>query len=95
MQSDHSGVGNDDDGDDNVNLHPGQIANLPPLRQLVGRNWITLKQLGRLVGVTYQSILRWKKQGKFKTVKVGGSFRIYEEELRRFLQEGNLDDLEE
>lgn len=70
-------------------LAPGQIANLPPLHEIVGRNWVTLKQLQKLLGVTYQTVLRYVREEKVRAVKVGGGWRIYEEELRRFLSEGN------
>jgi len=68
----------------------GQLRNLPPLKDLVGRNWVTLRQLSGLLGVTYQTVLRYVKEEKIRAVKIGGSWRIYEEELRRFLEEGNL-----
>lgn len=70
-------------------LAPNQIANLPSLTELVGRNWVTLHQFKELVGVTYQTALRYVKTKKIRAIKIGGSWRVYEEELRRFLSEGN------
>lgn len=80
------------DSEDKVleSLKPGQIENLPPLQDLVGRNWITLRQLTNLLGVSYQTALRYVSDHKIGAVKIGGGWRIYEEELRRFLADGNL-----
>lgn len=69
-------------------------AELPPLEELTGRNYVTLRQFCTLVGRTYQTGLRWVKPDKdgkvkVKAVHVGGGWRIYEEELRRFLDHGN------
>jgi len=62
---------------------------LPPLQTIVNKNWVTLKQMAALLGVTYQTILRYVREKKLHAVKVGGTWRIYEDELRRFLAEGN------
>jgi len=62
---------------------------LPPLQELVKRNWVTLKQLAKILDVTYQTVLRYKAEGKIKAVQIGGGWRVYEGELRRFLAEGN------
>lgn len=64
----------------------------PPLQELINRNWITLTQLAKLEGVTYRTALKWARDGKIKTVKVGGQRRIYEDELRRFRTEGNREE---
>lgn len=90
MQSDLDDDSDSDELSSIQQLQPGQIANLPPLHELVGRNWITFKQMARLIGVTYQTIIRYKRTGKFRPVRIGGRWRVYEEELRRFLSEGNL-----
>jgi excisionase family DNA binding protein len=66
------------------------VRNLPPLESLVGKNYVTLGQLRDILGVTYQTVLRYVKEEKVRAVKVGGGWRIYEDELRRFLTSGNL-----
>jgi excisionase family DNA binding protein len=66
-----------------------ELENLPPLHELVGKNYVTLRQLKDLLGVTYQTVLRYVREEKVRAVKVGGSWRIYEDELRRFLSSGN------
>lgn len=72
-------------------------AELPPLQEVTGRNYVTLRQFCTLVGISYQTGLRWVKPDKsdkvkVKAIHVGGGWRIYEEELRRFLDHGNRDD---
>jgi excisionase family DNA binding protein len=59
------------------------------LQDLLGRRYLTLNKLVERLGVTYQTGLRYIKRGYLKGVKRGGSWLIYEEELRRFLESGN------
>jgi excisionase family DNA binding protein len=54
-----------------------------------GKRWVDLHELARLVGVTYQTALRYKKDERFHAINVGGRWRVYKEELERFLKEGN------
>ncbi len=42
-----------------------------------------------MIGVSYPTALKMKRCGEVQTVKVGGIFRVYAEELRRFQTEGN------
>jgi hypothetical protein len=74
--------------------------NLPALEELVDRNWVSLRQVASLLGVTYHTILRYIKPtvddtgheiapARLKVVKIGGQYRVYEDELRRFLSQGN------
>lgn len=65
-------------------------ADVNALLKDINRNWVTLKQFAKLSGRSYQIILRWKKLGHFRTVQVGGQFRVYQEELVRFFTQGNL-----
>lgn len=46
---------------------------------------MTLKQLTNSQEVSYHTGLRWIREGKLRAVKVGGTWRVYEDELRRFL----------
>ena len=68
---------------------------LPSLKDVAGKTYVTLRQAAIIVGVSYQTMLRYIKpepgqdKAKIQTVRVGGQHRIYEEELRRFLTEGN------
>jgi hypothetical protein len=72
---------------------------LPDLQTLVGRNWVSLEQASKLLEVSYQTALKLIKPGKdklghetparLKAIRVGGTWRIYEEELRRYLDSGN------
>jgi excisionase family DNA binding protein len=64
-------------------IKPGDLA------RLIGQNYITVQQLAKLQGVQYQTARRWVADGKVLAILVGGSYRIYESELIRFLQEGN------
>lgn len=74
---------------------PSVDDTLPDLQTLVGRNWVTWEQCATIIGVSYRTIRNWCLPGKdgsppkLETVKVGGHYRIYEDELRRFLTEGN------
>lgn len=55
------------------------------------RKWMSLRQFGLTVAdVTYHTVRRWMFLKMINVVRVGGTNRIYEEEIRRFLQEGTL-----
>jgi excisionase family DNA binding protein len=60
-----------------------------PLDDSTDRKWVDLRELARLVGVSYQTALRYKKDGRFQAIEVGGRWRVYKTELERFLREGN------
>lgn len=69
-------------------------AEFPPLAELAGKNYATLRQTARLLGKSYQTILRYIREDadsppKLRAVRVGGEWRVYEDELRRFLSQGN------
>jgi hypothetical protein len=51
---------------------------------------VTLDEFARIIGVTYQTALAYKKKHFIRTFQIGGRFFVYQEELNRFLREGNL-----
>ena len=56
-------------------------------------NYITrVKKLAAVIGKTHETALKYIQSGKIKAIPVGGSYRIYESELRRFLKYGNHPD---
>ena len=55
-----------------------------------GRKYVSLREFAIIVGITYQTALKYKNDGVIQVVQVGGRFRIYTEELMRFQREGNL-----
>lgn len=65
---------------------------LPPLQELVGRGWVTIEQMATIVDKSYRTVRAWvvADPPKVASTKVGGQYRIYEAELRRFLEHGNL-----
>jgi excisionase family DNA binding protein len=54
-----------------------------------GQKWVDFHELARLVGVSYQTVLRYNREKRFQAIQVGGRWRVYREELERFLKEGN------
>jgi excisionase family DNA binding protein len=54
-----------------------------------GRNYVTLRKFAQIVELSYPTCLKLAKSGKVVAVKVGGNYRIYEDEVRRFLKQGN------
>lgn len=59
------------------------------LARIASKGWVSLRQVAALTGRTYQTVLKWKKSGKIKAVQVGGTWRVYDDELKRFLAYGN------
>lgn len=50
---------------------------------------VPLKQFADILGVTYQTALRYRDEGKVAVLKIGGRFFVTRSELDRFLKEGN------
>jgi hypothetical protein len=50
---------------------------------------VTLRQFAEIVGVTYQTALRYKDDKKVAVIKIGGRWFVNRNELDRFLLEGN------
>jgi len=67
-----------------VEASSAEQPKLPPLEE----NWVTLTDLCRSQKVGYRTGLAWIKSKKLRAVMVGGRWRIYESELRRFLLVG-------
>jgi excisionase family DNA binding protein len=67
---------------------------LPSLQEIAGKGWVSLEQAANIIGVSYQTVLKYVKPvdestpAKLKAVRVGGQYRIYEEALRSFLATG-------
>lgn len=57
-----------------------------------GGGWVTLKKMAILIEKDYRTTRKLVVEGKIRAIRVGGTFRIYEEEVRRFLQQGNHPD---
>lgn len=66
----------------------------PNLVELTGRKWIRLRKFAELIGKSYPTVLKMVKSDppKVRAVLVGGTYRVYEDEVRRFLTEGNAKD---
>lgn len=63
----------------------------PQLRKIPtpdDRGWIDLRQFATLMEKSYHTILKWKREGRFKSVQVGGQYRIYEDEIRYIMEHG-------
>ena len=54
------------------------------------RGWVSLRDFCKIADVTYPTALRWCKLDMILFVQVGGTKRIYEEEIARFIQHGTL-----
>lgn len=46
----------------------------------------TLSEIEPILGVTHRTLLEWVKLGKLECVKVGGKWKITEENLRKFTE---------
>jgi excisionase family DNA binding protein len=60
------------------------------LEELLSRQYVTLNELATILNVEYRTARKYVRTNKLKAIKCGGQYRIYEEELRRFLTYGNL-----
>jgi excisionase family DNA binding protein len=53
------------------------------------RDYYTLNEVARIIGVSYQTALRYKDEGYFSAIKVGGQFRIPQAEVSSLVAGGN------
>jgi len=60
------------------------------LAGLRDRGWVSLRDFTKIADITYQTALRWARLEMINFKQVGGTKRIYEEEIARFLKEGTL-----
>ncbi len=60
------------------------------LGEMRNRGWVSLRDFCKIADVTYPTALRWCKLDMIQFVQVGGTKRIYEEEIARFIQHGTL-----
>lgn len=73
---------------------PVDDTGAPDLKALTGRKWISLRKFADLIGKSYPTVLKMANSDpqKVKAVRVGSQWRVYEEEVWRFLREGNAKD---
>lgn len=53
------------------------------------RGWVSLRQFAALIGVSYPTVLKMRKRDEVIAQRVGGTWRVYTGEVRRFMLEGN------
>lgn len=61
------------------------------LHHLRAKGWVSLRQFGYIVGISYPTVLKYKEQGKFWYVQVGHTGRVPGDEVVRFLTHGTED----
>jgi len=59
------------------------------IARLSTRGWISLREFAGLIGVTPVTVYAMRDRGEVETVRVGYIYRVYSDEVRRFMQEGN------
>jgi len=71
----------------------GSLAN-----QLAKKGWLSLNELVKYLKqdhpehyISYPTALSMVKEGKIRVITVGSTYRIYLEEITRFIREGNYD----
>ena len=49
----------------------------------------SLEEVSKLIGVTHRTVWNYVKAGKLKAAKIGGAWKVTEENLRKFSNGGN------
>ena len=57
-----------------------------------GEGWVSLRRLSLIADLSYPTLLKLVNRKALLAVRIGGNYRIYESEVRRFLREGNHPD---
>lgn len=68
-------------------------TNLERIKVLASRGWMSPRQFAGLIGVTYDTMLVMIDKGNVKAIQVGKHYRIYQDEIERFMREGNALDV--
>lgn len=50
--------------------------------------WVSLNRAAKLLGISYPTATRLRQQGRIKTLRIGGVFRVYADEIQRIMREG-------
>lgn len=58
------------------------------LQHLRRKGWVSLRQFGYHVGISYPTVLKYKEQGKFVYIQVGHTGRVNGDEVVKFLTNG-------
>ena len=57
---------------------------------LHNRGWVSLREFLKIAEVTYPTALRWCRLKMINYIQVGGTKRVYQDEIRRYLTKGTL-----
>jgi excisionase family DNA binding protein len=69
---------------------PERLALANRVMRLASKGWVSMHEFAQLIGVSYPTIMRMRESGNFSYIRVGEQYRVYLEEVERFLREGNL-----
>jgi len=61
---------------------------------LLSRGFVSLNKFAQMIDVTYPTAHRMYNRGEIKGIRVGGVIRVYSDEIKRFLNEGNASSVE-
>jgi hypothetical protein len=67
---------------------PSSPGENPGTLVIKDRGWVSLREFAKIANVTYMTARRWALLEIIRATPVGGQFRVYEDELRHFLQHG-------
>ena len=56
---------------------------------LLARGYVSLHKFSKMIDVAYPTAKRMYERGEIKGIRVGGIIRVYTDEVKRFLNEGN------
>ena len=59
------------------------------ITRLASRGWVSLNECAGIIDVSYPTMLAMRNRGDVQTIKVGGIYRVYQDELVRLLTKGN------
>ncbi len=67
-------------------------SDLERIQSLASRGWMSPRQFATFIGVSYDIMYEMVSNHQIKAVPVGKHYRIYQDEIERFLREGNAED---
>ena len=64
---------------------PSKASNLATQ---LSAGWVSLSKASKLIGISYPTAVRLRQQGRIRTIRIGGVFRVYTDEIKRIMREG-------
>lgn len=68
--------------------HTGEGVGDETSTPTTSKGWVSIQQLAILMERDYRTVRKWVEEGRVRAIRVGGRYRIFEEEIHYILKYG-------